>query len=258
MKILIAEDKKLLAEDIKDRLEGFGYRSIIGPYANGEEAFEHCLKELPDIALLDINLEGAIDGITLANKLNSIKNIPIIYLTNQEDEATYQKSEKTFPVAFINKPFTNNELKIALKNAVKASGEEVSAYDSEDLKIVDDRIFVRNGRGKISVDLDDILWIQSHGGETSSIITVENRNDNPKKRPVVGHNLSRLEDRLKFYPYLKRASRFHIINLKRVDRILDANASKGKSSKKAVLISDEEIVLGDKYRKQITDQFHIL
>lgn len=258
MKILVVEDKKLLAEDIRDRLEGFGYKSIMGPFSSGEEAFESSLKELPDIAVLDINLEGSMDGITLAHKLNSIKNIPIIYLTNQEDEATYQKSEKTFPVAFINKPFTNNELKIALKNAVKASGEEMSAFDSGDLKIIDDRIFVRNGRGKISVDLDDILWIQSHGGETSSIVTVANRDENPKSRPVVGHNLSRLEDRLNFYPYLKRASRFHIINLKKVERIVDANAGTSKTSKKAVLIAKEEIVLGDKYRKQITDQFYIL
>ena len=97
MKILIVEDKKLLAEDLIDRLHDFGYQQVIGPYAKAEEAYEKSLKELPDIAILDIRLGGAMDGIELAHKLNMIKNIPVIYLTNQEDDITYQKSEKTSP-----------------------------------------------------------------------------------------------------------------------------------------------------------------
>jgi len=257
VRILVVEDKKILAQDLVDRLESFGYNTFLGPYDSGESALEASLNTIPDIAILDIRLKGEMTGIQLAKRLNEIKKIPIIYLTNQEDEATYNDSVKTLPAAFINKPFTNNELKSAINSAMRMIDEEKPDFiKDEELKIVDDRIFIRNGRGKYYIKLEDILWIQSHGGETSNIMTIDKIGE--KVLPVVGHNLSRLEKKLVFYPFIVRASRFYMINLKHVVRLLDHQPDGRSTLKKSVLIADNEIILGDKYRKSITDKIYII
>ena len=257
-KILVVEDKNLLAQDIVDRLENFGYRQIIGPFASGEEALEQSKITLPDIAVLDITLKGQMNGVQLAAKLNERGNVPIIYLTHHQDERTLDQSITTGPVAYLNKPFTNNELKMAMFNALKATPDNsVPQLPGQSLKVLDDRIFVRNGRGKFSIMLKDILWIQSGGGETSTIVTKDRPTNDLTHSPKVGYNLSKLEVKLAFYPYLVRCSRYHIVNINEVERIIDTGAVNKKNVKKELLIRDKKITVGDKYRKNIMGKLHI-
>ncbi|MEL7004212.1 MAG: response regulator [Bacteroidota bacterium] len=256
-KILIVEDKSILAQDIADRLERFGYKQVIGPFSSGEEALEAVKTEMPDLALLDISLKGKMNGIQLAQKLNDKNSIPIVYLTSHEDDETFDASLNTYPVAYINKPFTNNELKMAVFNGLKLrAGDKLSQglnASQDQLKVLDDRIFVRNGRGKFSIMLDDILYIQSGGGETSTIVS----NLDISYQPKVGYTLNKLEEKLSFYPKLVRCSRYHIINLSKVERILDSSPSNKSISKKELLVKGELIPVGAKYRKDIMSKLHI-
>lgn len=255
--ILVVEDKALLAEDLVDRLESFGYDSIIGPFDNAEEALERAKKEKPGIALLDINLKGNKDGIELARELQQSNGIPIIYLTQLEDDRVLQQTVETKPVAYLSKPFTNAALKHALLMAENATINDANnqEHDVNELVTLDDRIFIRNGRGKVQIKIDDILWIQSGGGETSAITILQRHKD--KKLPfTVGLNLNKLEDRLSFSQSLIRCSRFYIVNIKHVDRILD-DSSKVKN-KKLVSILGNEIPVGDKYKKNVMDKLHLI
>lgn len=254
--VLLVEDKGLLAEDIKDRLEAFGYRHILGAFAEAESAWAKTEEEEPKIAILDINLKGEMDGIALANRLRSAyPNLSIIFLTQLEDDASLERAAATQPVAYLNKPFTNNELKMAMLNAVKKL-DQAQMVPASDLEVLNDRVFVRNGRGKVQVMLQDILWIQSGGGETSAITTKDRLNVKGKYPYTVSQNLNKLEKRLAFEKSLIRCSRFHIVNVREVDRILD-DPSKQKN-KKLLHIHGEDIPVGDKYRKQVMDLFHII
>lgn len=253
-KILIVEDKPLLAEDLKDRLETLGYSNIIGPFSSGEESLKAVEKNFPDIAILDINLAGSMDGIDVAKSLNRTNRTSIIYLTHLEDQGTLQRCMDTFPVAFLNKPFTNSEFRIALQNAENQRASKIGIeHDSWDM--LEDRIFIRNGKGKILVKLEDILWIQSGGGETSAI-TVGKRYSQGKLPYTVGFNLNKLEERLSFCNYLIRSSRFHIVNLRKVERIF--NDPKSNKNKKILQIGDEEFPVGDKFRKNVMDKLHFI
>lgn len=259
LSILVVEDKSVLAQDVIDRLELFGYTNIIGPFPSGEEALKACEESLPDLAILDIQLRGNMTGIDVAKLLNQDDHVPVIYLTQQQDDETFKHSMSTFPVSFINKPFTNNELRSSIVNAVRSLGEEPKmAGTSDSLGSLKDRIFIRNGKGKYFIKLDNILWIQSNGGDTSSIMTKEHQEESNKPLPVVALNLSRLEGRLSFYPYLIRASRYYIVNLKNVERILDHQPPDRTTLKKALQVGEEEIVIGDKYRKDVMDKFVIV
>ncbi len=258
--ILVVEDKTLLAHDIKDRLNQFGHHQILGPFSSGEEAYEQAQSTPPDIAILDIHLAGEMNGIELARLLNEDRPIPTIFLTHNQDSQTLDESLKTGAIAYINKPFTNNELRMALHTAISHLGKiavtrPTNINSDQELKLLDDRIFVRNGRGKFFILLDDILWIQSNGGDTSSIMTKEKLGQEGKPLPVIGLNLAKLSEKLAFHPYLVRASRYYIINLKNVDRILDTSTKESTTVKKAVLIANNEIILGDQYRKAVTDRF---
>lgn len=263
-KILIAEDKMLLAQDLEDRIESMNLGQVIGSFPSGEEALLFAKKNEPDIAILDISLKGEMDGITLAEGLNEHRYTPIIYLTHLDDEKTLSRTLPTVPVAYVNKPFTNNELKIAVMNAVNAlnlEDHEVStdpAPSNNGMQILEDRVFVRNGRGKYSVPLEDIVYIQSGGGEKSTIVTAPYLDEKTKSRPTVGYSLSKLEPKLSFYPYLVRCSRFYMINLKFVERIIDVDTDYKNKGKKTLIVHGEEIKVGDKYRKDILAKLHVL
>lgn len=254
--ILIAEDKPISAEYLVDRLESFGYHSLLGPFARGEEALKTAKKHLPSIALLDIQLKGDMNGIALARELQMLGNIPIIYLTNLQDHQTFEDSQITSPVSFLNKPFTNNELRTAISLALRTLEMNPPLSKLHDLTVVNDRIFVSNGRGKIPVFIKDILWIRSGGGE-KSVIVVERQEDN-EDRPYfsLNVNLNKLEERLAPVSNMVRCSRYHIINLKKVVRLVD-NTSKIKN-RKSVVIDGEEIMVGDVYRKAVLDKLVIL
>ncbi|RED92461.1 response regulator transcription factor [Marinoscillum furvescens] len=252
-KIVVVEDQLVLGYDIIDRLKMFGYSDILGPFTSGEEAWGEVKGDLPDIAVMDINLAGKLTGIDLAARLQAHGEVKVIYLTSREDDQTLHEITKTKPIAFLNKPFTNNELKMAIFNAVNSGSMGSYGPSTETLN---DRIFVKNGRGRYSIQLDDILWIKSNGGDTAVIMTKDRLNADPRLLPTIALNLSKIEERLSFYPNLCRASRYYIINTMHVERVLDLQDVSGGSFKKAVLIADEEITLGSRYRKSITDKFH--
>lgn len=255
LKVLVVEDKAILAHDIVDRLTSFGYRHIIGPYSSGEDVLSGIKEEQPHIAILDIQLKGTLSGIDLAIELNKDNYVPVIYLTNQQDDRVFEESIKTMPVAFLNKPFTNNELRVAMYNASLRHNVDPPQLQVVEEQVLNDRIFIRSGPGKFHIMLDDILWVKSNGGDTSSIMTVDKIGQGEMTLPVVSLNLAKLAERLSFYPYLMRASRFYIINTRRVERIIDHHRGTGTTTKKAVIIANNEIVLGNRYRKSITDQF---
>lgn len=253
-RIIVVEDQLLLGHDIIDRLKYFGYQNVSGPYASAEQAWQEVKNDLPDVALLDINLSGKMTGVDLASKLLSKGAVRIIYLSSRQDDEAFDMTLKTAPEAFLNKPFTNNELKMAVMKALNS--EHTPEIQSGSREILNDRIFVKNGRGRFAILLDDILWIKSNGGDTAVIMTADRLELKDKMLPTVALNLSKIEERLSFYPHLTRASRYFIINTKQVLRVIDHQEAPGSPVKKAVLIGNKEIILGSRYRKLVTDQFH--
>lgn len=103
-KILIVEDEMIIAANISLQLTGLGYE-ITGIIPRGEEVLTHVKQNQPDLILLDINLKGDLDGIEIAELLQKDYKIPIIYLTANADEASFNRAKATHPYGFISKPF---------------------------------------------------------------------------------------------------------------------------------------------------------
>ena len=103
-KILIVEDEILIADTIRGYLEDKDYE-VVGIAISYDEAIDLIEKEVPDLVLLDIRINGEKTGIAVGKYLNerTIK-IPHIYLSSQTDSTHLEKAKSTGPEAFLTKP----------------------------------------------------------------------------------------------------------------------------------------------------------
>jgi diguanylate cyclase len=115
-KILIVEDESIIAEDIADSLISLGYR-ITGIVYSGEEALQSAAEERPDLVLMDVNLQGEMDGIAAAEEIRSRFQIPVVYLTAYADENTLRRVNSTKPFGYIVKPFEEKNLHTTIQLA---------------------------------------------------------------------------------------------------------------------------------------------
>ena len=108
-KLLIVEDESITAMDLRTRLTRLGYE-VVGIATTGEDAVVMAQTAQPDLVLMDIRLDGDIDGIEAAKRIGANLAIPIIYLTAYADDATLARAKVTEPYGYILKPFEEREL----------------------------------------------------------------------------------------------------------------------------------------------------
>ncbi len=116
-RILIVEDEGIIAKDIQNTLNRSGY-SVIGIASSGEEAIKKAMEIHPDIVLMDIVLEGAMDGVEAAEYIRDYFDIPVVYLTAYSDDTTLQRAKITEPFGYILKPFQEKELYTTIEMAI--------------------------------------------------------------------------------------------------------------------------------------------
>ncbi len=103
-KILVVEDEIIVAVNLGQKLKKLGYE-LVGITSSGEEAIQKAEENHPDLVLMDINIEGNLDGIETAEVLRNRFHTPVIYLTAYADESTLDRAKKTEPLGYIVKPF---------------------------------------------------------------------------------------------------------------------------------------------------------
>jgi PAS domain S-box-containing protein len=152
-KILIVENEQIVALDIARNLKSFGYE-IAGMATTGENALKLTSEENPDLILMDIKIDGGMDGIQTVKKIQSEHNIPIIYLSAYSDEKTLERAKLTEPHGFLLKPFERKELRATIETALyKYRTEEQLRTSEAELKALfsamNDTILVFDNEGKI-------------------------------------------------------------------------------------------------------------
>lgn len=108
-RILVVEDEAVVALSIRTTLEELGYE-VVAIVDTGEAAIGEIATLHPDLVLMDIQLAGSMDGIETAEKIHRQFDTPLIYLTANSDDATFQHAKSSAPSAFISKPFRKAEL----------------------------------------------------------------------------------------------------------------------------------------------------
>jgi DNA-binding NarL/FixJ family response regulator len=122
-KIMIVEDERIVAADLEDKLMAMGY-NVCGIAHSGKQAISMVEKEYPDLIMMDIKLEGSMDGIEAANSIKERFSVPVIYLTAFSDEHILQRAKVTEPFGYLLKPFQYRELSSVVEIALFKAGME--------------------------------------------------------------------------------------------------------------------------------------
>ena len=118
--LLIVENEILIAADIKFILETLGY-TICGLAKTGSAALELADIHRPDLVLMDIVLEGEMDGIETAEILRDRWGIPVVFLTAYADTASLERAKLVYPFGYLVKPVQSRDLMVALEMALYAA-----------------------------------------------------------------------------------------------------------------------------------------
>jgi len=128
--ILIVEDEVIVARSIENMLLNFGY-TVTGILTTGEEAVQMVCDSPPDLIIMDIKLQGTMDGIEAAHKINSCCNVPMIFLTALGDSSTMHRAKGTEPYGYLYKPVKRKELITSIELALYKHGMESKLRESE-------------------------------------------------------------------------------------------------------------------------------
>ena len=213
IRILVVEDDPIIAADLQDRLQEMGYL-IIGPVASGEEAFQHIKSGLqPDLVLMDIQLEGAWDGIETASQIRQHKKLPLIFLTSNSDSHTFSRAKAVNPDAFLSKPFRSRDLIHAIELAVRQSAVQNSSppEDTDNAFVLEDRLFIKTKDRMSRVFFQDILWVQADDYYCKVKTS--------QREFLVTKTLKKFAEELLLRPEFVRAHRSYLVNLLHIEEI---------------------------------------
>ena len=119
-KVIIVEDESIIAFELKMKLQRYGY-DVVTIVRTGKEAIDAVMLHEPDVTLMEIVLQGDMDGIEAATRIKEKRNIPIIYVTT----STYLKSSERLiaskPFGMLMKPIVDEKLFEMLEQAVAAN-----------------------------------------------------------------------------------------------------------------------------------------
>ena len=235
-RVLVVEDEFVIGRNIVAALEKTGYK-VTAHALDYDEALVELKKEEPDIALLDITLDGERDGIELADYLNQHHNIPFIFLTSHSDPDTVERATATHPSAYLVKPFEARDIytaiQVALANFAKANPvEEAQEPNNTDEILMRDALFIKREHLFVKVRFEEIRWLKSD----HVYIEVQTADKTHLVRSSFGDLLLKIDSKNFF-----RVHRSYVVNLAHVDAI----------NHQMLVVDGVEIPIGRSYRDQL-------
>lgn len=214
LKVLIVEDDPMIADSLKDIL-GMLDHQVVGIAEDADTAIELCNTHEPQIALLDIQIGGDIDGVDLAELINDQFDIPFIFTTAFADNNTVARAKERGPFGYLVKPYGVKDINAAIEVAMSAYDRLKKAEDKPGIsKIIDNSIFLKVDSKLIKVKIDDLLYIEAKGDYALF--------KTPEKGYIVHSTMKRVQERLDEYNFAK-VHRSYVVNLAKIIDIEESN-----------------------------------
>lgn len=112
-KAIIVEDNLILSVLYENILKEMVFKTV-GEVESGERAVELVQKYNPDVVLMDIMLEGEMDGIEAAHLIREFSSVPIVFITGNSDKAHISRASEVRNSKFLKKPLSEERLKKAV------------------------------------------------------------------------------------------------------------------------------------------------
>jgi diguanylate cyclase (GGDEF)-like protein/PAS domain S-box-containing protein len=129
-KILVVEDERIVALHLRLQLTRLGY-DVVAVVFRGDQVLRLMHEHHPDVILMDIHIEGDIDGIETASEIRAVFRTPVIFLTAHTEEATLERARATQPFGYLLKPFSERELHATIQMVIERRAVEVALSESE-------------------------------------------------------------------------------------------------------------------------------
>jgi len=247
-RIAVVEDEPIVAMDIIANLQNLGYETL-GPFERAEEIIKQMKFDPPDLVLMDIKIAGEMDGIETAEILNSIAQMPLIFITASSDKQTMGRAQKVRPHAYIIKPFNfhnlHSAIELALYNYCHFNGEEgLSKYEEipeTDGYPAPQILYVRKTNSKRfeKLLLENVIMLEASGSYTN-IITLD-------KKLTISVNLQKILAKISA-KQIVRIHRSYAINIAHIQSISDDE----------VTVANVNVPISTSYKSSLFEQLKLL
>ncbi len=129
-RVMVVENERVDALNLELRLTKLGYE-ISSLATSGSQALQAIERDKPDVVLMDVDIEGEIDGIETASRIPNAYNIPVIYLTAYSEETTLQRARDTRAYGFLLKPISERELHATIQMVLERRRADTLVRESE-------------------------------------------------------------------------------------------------------------------------------
>lgn len=179
-RILIVEDERLAAKDISRKLHTLGYEPI-GTTPRGEDALALVARDRPDLILMDIQLDGEIDGVETARRVRELHAIPVVFLSASADEPALARAKTAGPFGYIVKPFDAQQLHLAIEVALNLHQGESRLRTSEARTRLLSRVVEQCPASIIITNAEGVIeYVNPHFTRTTGYSAGEAAGQNPR------------------------------------------------------------------------------
>jgi DNA-binding LytR/AlgR family response regulator len=239
-KIGIVEDELVVASYIKSILEKLHY-IVPEPCRTYEDAIDMLENEKPDLVILDIQLDGELDGVMVAEYIRKNIDIPFVFHSSNSDDATLERVKKVRPNAFLTKPFQKKDLVISVELALSNFSKQPIAKSDNDTDnyLIKDSFFIKDTQYFHKIKFDEVLYLESDGAYVTLFTE--------KKKYLVRGSISQYLEKMNSKKFF-RVHRSYAVNLDKVDII---NTS-------FLTIKDEKIPISKNFRDDLLTLMNIV
>ncbi len=236
LNILLIEDNVSTALDMEMKLTEMGH-SVIATVDRGDKALNYISDSNLDMAIIDIGLRGAIDGVQVAEQFRKFL-IPIIFSTARQDTDTFERAQAVSPLAYLVKPFDKLTLQSCLDQAIRLKAKKAEEKAEEPVvqtnDFFKDYFFIRSKGSLHKIKFGDIDYIQSD--RNYSMIHVNGRKFAAKI------SLNNLIQKLPINKFV-RVHQSYIVSFSKVDKI--------NVNEETISIADVTLPMGKTYKSTL-------
>ena len=243
IKFLIVEDNALFALEVEMLIHHLGYE-ILKVVDNSEEALEVVAYTPPDIILMDIDIEGNLNGVEVAEKIRH-RGIPILFMTSLKDKKLYEQAKQTALVGYLIKPFDEISLQSAIEFALSTlyqkdiKQEEFKGWKEDFL--YQDKLLIRQNQQLRKLNIQDVIVVTSEGNYCDI--------QTPTEKYVVNLSLTKFLQMLPDDEFIRIHKR-HIVQLKYINNII--------LNDNIVEMNGQQLPVGRTFKKALLKKFKII
>lgn len=237
VKVLIVEDDALIADNLAAIIGDLNYQ-VTDICSSADDAIKSIKNNPPQVCLLDVHIDGAIDGIDLASLIQKKITIPHIFITSFSDTETIHRAAQTYPAAYIIKPYTEKEVEVNLALALHQKAAPSIPVKSGSTA-EEDSFFIKDKHELIKIKFDEISYCEA--ADNYTIIYTD------KNKYILSQTMKAVFEKLENNGFV-RVHRSYFVRFKDIQSI----------GPNYIIIQGKEIAMSQNHRSELLAKINLV